>query len=834
MMSDKTKDALKDLLSNVTEDKSDTDAAALEAAKPEKEKKSPLDALDTEPPSKKPTRKSATSKKSAGEPAGDDNLEQAVVEKAVAAVRAQVQDVVDDAVKEAIEDARGDIEEVIEEVVEEMVEDNDEEEPFRQHGAQSRETKPHAFVVMPFGTKYGAEGQVYNFNAIYQDLIKPALIEAGFEPFRADDETATGDILTDMFQELLLADLAICDLSIDNANVFYELGIRHAFRKRGVVHIQSGRAYMPFDIFNVRTIPYHTGEDGNPDPEFLEKDIQTIARTCRDTWATDKDAIHSPVFNLLSGLDEPDRKDLRTPLATGFWREYNEWRQRVTIAQRQKRIGDIMLLTEEISNPLIKEEAIDQAGSALRSMNRHELALQQYRAGIELNSENLHFYREEAFHLNRLGRVDEAIIKLEDLLHDHPTDTDATAYLGRIFKDMWTESWMDIDDDSKRIQEAFDSNHWLVKSIRTYMRGYYADLNNYYPGINALTLAIILDHLAERYEDDDDPDVEEVRRLLPMLRGTLQFSLENMTKDDFTADYWTLVSLADLMVMTADHPKVVKRAYKKALTAARKNIFNLQSSIGQLDMLDALELRPEFVNMGVSVLKDEIRRIRKDQIDEEQQEDATPKVQNVYLFAGHKIDSKNRHEPRFPAEMEEEARKKIDETLQKYEAGPGDLAFTAGAACGGEIIFIEACMELGLEVEVHLPFAEPRYIKNNVTIGGDEWVDRFYNLRNNPLVKIRQQLDHVGKVKAGDEPYERNNLWSMYSSLLHGVDRVRLLALWDGLNNPTEEGDKLLISHMVEEMRHLGGKVDHINTTKFDYWQAGGKVGKALDALAGL
>ena len=49
------------------------------------------------------------------------------------------------------------------------------------------------------------------------------------------------------------------------------------------------------------------------------------------------------------------------------------------VAQRQKRIGDILLLTEEIRNPLIKEEAIGEAGSALRSMNRYELALDQYR-----------------------------------------------------------------------------------------------------------------------------------------------------------------------------------------------------------------------------------------------------------------------------------------------------------------------------------------------------------------------------------------------------------------------------------------------------------------------
>src|SRR6185503_4697575 len=256
------------------------------------------------------------------------------------------------------------------------------------------EMRPHAFVIMPFGKKKGGDGSPYDFNAIYAQLIKPVLEMAGFEPFRADEESASGDILTDMFQELLLADLCIADMSIDNANVFYELGIRHAFRKRGIVHIQAGRAYMPFDVFNVRTIPYHITPEGVPDPAFLEKDKAAISRVTRNTWGSDVEAIQSPIFNLLDGLTEPDRRALQTPLATGFWREYNEWKERVTIAQRQKRIGDILLLTEEIKNPLIKEDAIAEAGLALKNLGRNELALTQYRKGLEINSKNLTFRRE--------------------------------------------------------------------------------------------------------------------------------------------------------------------------------------------------------------------------------------------------------------------------------------------------------------------------------------------------------------------------------------------------------------------------------------------------------
>src|ERR671915_2397503 len=99
----------------------------------------------------------------------------------------------------------------------------------------------HAFVVMPFGTK-----EQIDFNRVYQDYIKPALESAGFEVFRADQEMRAGDIRSDMFQELLLADLVVADLPIDNPNVCHELGGRHAARARGVLQIQSTRDYLPF------------------------------------------------------------------------------------------------------------------------------------------------------------------------------------------------------------------------------------------------------------------------------------------------------------------------------------------------------------------------------------------------------------------------------------------------------------------------------------------------------------------------------------------------------------------------------------------------------------
>ena len=693
-------------------------------------------------------------------------------------------------------------------------------EPEAGAGSLRPEMRPHAFVIMPFGKKKGGDGSLFDFNAIYTQLIKPTLVMAGFEPFRADEETTSGDILTDMFQELLLADLCLVDMSIDNANVFYELGIRHAFRKRGIVHIQAGRAYMPFDIFNVRTIPYHVTPEGVPDPAFLEKDKAAIARVTRDTWASDADAIHSPVFNILTGLAEPERTSLRTPLATGFWREYNEWNDRVTIAQRQKRIGDILLLTEEIKNPLIKEEALGQAGRALKNMNRHELALTQYRKGLEVNSRNLTFRREEAELLNRLGRVDEAIVKVENFIATSPNDSEAISILGKIYKEMWTESWKWVKDKEKRLKTAYDSYHWLLIAVDTYMRGFRVNLNQYYPGVNALTLSTILVDLAAKYEDPEspDPEIAWVRNNLGELRGSLTFALEAVIDSD-RADYWTLVSMAELKVLTAKSVQEVVRAYRKALTASRRNTFFLQSSLYQLEMLDSLDMRAEYVQAGIQVIKEEMRRMRKEEEDEEEKE--TGKVEKkpqregyVFLFTGYMIDNARKNSSHFPPEKENDIKRAIELVLKKHNAGPDDLAVTTGMDAGSEIIFVESCVERGVPVQAYFPFAEAPYVRDFVSPGGEQWVERFYRMRNHPLVDEFYQPDQVGLPKEGDNVHERNNRWALYSALVRGIDKVRLIALWDGKNELSTDLDARLVKHMVDLMRDTGGIVEHINPFK--------------------
>jgi len=111
----------------------------------------------------------------------------------------------------------------------------------RAHRSEVRHCRSHrpGHSSSPFGTKPGRDGGPIAFDVIFAQLVQPALLDAGLEAFRADVEQRAGNIRSDMFQELLLADLVVAELSVDNPNAWYELGVRHALRARGVIGIAT-------------------------------------------------------------------------------------------------------------------------------------------------------------------------------------------------------------------------------------------------------------------------------------------------------------------------------------------------------------------------------------------------------------------------------------------------------------------------------------------------------------------------------------------------------------------------------------------------------------------
>src|SRR5437763_3677282 len=101
----------------------------------------------------------------------------------------------------------------------------------------------NAFIIRPFGQKKGID-----FDQVEADLIRPALIALNVPGATTGQLTYSGNIRLDMFEQLVLADLVVADISIHNANVFYELGLRHGLRNKRTFLIRCKEDEVPFDL----------------------------------------------------------------------------------------------------------------------------------------------------------------------------------------------------------------------------------------------------------------------------------------------------------------------------------------------------------------------------------------------------------------------------------------------------------------------------------------------------------------------------------------------------------------------------------------------------------
>lgn len=146
------------------------------------------------------------------------------------------------------------------------------------------------FVIMPISDTEGyAPG---HFGRVYEYIIKPACKLAGFVPVRADEVKTTNYIAIDIVKKIVEADMALCDLSSQNANVLYEVGIRQAFNKP-VSFIKDSITKRIFDIQGFRDISY----DENLRIDTVQKTIIELKEVLLNTFKN-KNEINSLITML--------------------------------------------------------------------------------------------------------------------------------------------------------------------------------------------------------------------------------------------------------------------------------------------------------------------------------------------------------------------------------------------------------------------------------------------------------------------------------------------------------------------------------------------------------
>lgn len=657
--------------------------------------------------------------------------------------------------------------------------------------------KPHAFVAMPFGTKPDKDGHPVDFNRVYGELILPALEAAGLVGFRADEETRAGDIRVDMFQELLIADLVVVDLTIDNPNVWYELGVRHALRARGVVLISGGHATKAFDVYTDRKLRYGIS-NGGPDPATIEEDRARLSTMIATTMASWHGRKISPVYKLIPNLDEPEWRNLRIGDLREFWDAYDEWEHRIMQARRRGRVGDMLVLADEAPIAAFRASAWIRAGKALRRVGHYRFALEQLDKGLDIEPTNTDGLREKGMCLERLALrgedgydLDQARAHYLVMLRDDNKDIETWALLGKVEKDTWIASWQ-ADDASpqQRLEDARFEKPRLREAIACYEKAFRLNPKHYYSGINALVLMHLYRHLTGdgRYDDT-----------LKVMAGAVRFAAA--CEDEPDQQFWARASIGDLEVLTGT-AESVEDAYQEAVAVNRDNWFALDSCRNQLLLLQALQFAPERVDAGIAVFDRAIARLPT--------RGSVWEPNRVFLFSGHMVDAPDRDVARFPEDKVDIAAERIALLMADLGAGPDDLALTQGA-CGGDLLFTEVCLQREVPVQWLQPFAEAEFMQCSVVQCGEHWRSRYLGIKRQLTRQVLAATEELGPqpdFAGADYAFERCNLWTLYSALAWGVDKVHFVCLWNGGGGDGPGGT----AHMYNEVAKRTGQVHWIHT----------------------
>jgi hypothetical protein len=134
---------------------------------------------------------------------------------------------------------------------------------------------PLCFVISPIGVAEGPTRE--RADTVLEYIIKPVAEECGYRVLRADGISEPGIISSQVIDYIINADLVVADLTEHNANVFYELALRHVVRKP-IIHIIESGWNLPFDIAGQRTI-------------YLSHTSLKSAFSCRDEMKKQIDAL---------------------------------------------------------------------------------------------------------------------------------------------------------------------------------------------------------------------------------------------------------------------------------------------------------------------------------------------------------------------------------------------------------------------------------------------------------------------------------------------------------------------------------------------------------------
>lgn len=366
-------------------------------------------------------------------------------------------------------------------------------------------------------------------------------------------------------------------------------------------------------------------------------------------------------------------------------------------------------------------------GESILNLGEPLMAYDILAEGLRNCPNDVRLQQQTALALARSGAAHRANAMLLQLVESGNGDEETISLLARTEKDLWQEA-----------SDRDEANRHLALAAERYKQAY-GDSGSYYPGINAATMTLLL---GER---------EEAKAIAAEVR---EKCLQELPPGKPTnREYWLLATLGEAALILGDR-SAAEDWYSQAVELARGQFGKLSST--RRNAASILE----HADGDIDLIKKWFQ------------------IPRVVVFSGHVIDRPDRATPRFPAELEPKVYEAIRDRLVKLDARLG----YASAACGSDILFLEALAELGGELHIVLPYEREQFIKESVDIIPDgNWRERFEGVMERATEAIVPAHYNLGEESSVIYEYTNRLLYGLAKMRSEQLDTELMpLAVWNG------------------------------------------------------
>lgn len=390
-----------------------------------------------------------------------------------------------------------------------------------------------------------------------------------------------------------------------------------------------------------------------------------------------------------------------------------------------------------------ESQAVDSVERHLRQ-GEPLLAYNAVQEGLAAWPLNLRLRQLKGLAIARSGDIERANEVLRQLADTGNADAETLGILARTHKDL-----------ALRAGNAASRAAHLCAAFSIYQRGYEAARtaaetgDAWYTGINAAAIAVLQDDLAM------------ARRIAGEIRTQC---LRAQADPTAATDYWLAATLGEAALILGE-PEESAAHYAGAARLAAGRYGNLSSTRRQAELL--AQHLPGDNGWTSEVLK----------------------IPPLVMYTGHMIDQADRIMPRFPNTLEGVVAAAILQRLRAVKP----LAAYGSAACGADILCLEAMRDVGGETHIVLPFPAADFRRNSVDFGAGNWAERFERVLS-VATSVTITSDH--RAHGSTATYEYANL------MLTGMARLRTqvlgtnllgLAVWDGRLSTSVAGAASLV-----------------------------------------